>query len=51
MNFAFDAGRGLIVMPAELWGPAGSAVIQLALNTGATSTIVNVAMLVFVRGK
>ncbi len=46
MNFAFDPQRGLIVVTAELWGPSGSGVLQLALDTGATSTLVNVGMLV-----
>jgi len=46
VNFAFDPQRGLIVVTAELWGPSGSGVLQLALDTGATSTLVNVGMLV-----
>jgi predicted aspartyl protease len=46
VNFVFDPWRGLIVVRAELWGPSGSAVLQLALDTGATSTLVNVGMLV-----
>jgi hypothetical protein len=39
VNFAFDPQRGLIVVRAELWGPSGSGVLQLALDTGATSTL------------
>ena len=35
-------------MSAELWGPAGSAVLRLALDTGATSTVISVALLVAV---
>jgi predicted aspartyl protease len=46
VNFVFDPRRGLIVVRAELWGPSGSGVLQLALDTGATSTLVNVGMLV-----
>jgi predicted aspartyl protease len=46
VNFVFDPWRGLIVVRAELWGPSGSAVLQLALDTGATSTLVNIGMLV-----
>lgn len=46
MSLAFDSRQGLIVVQAELWGPAGSAVLQLALDTGATGTLVNVGMLV-----
>ncbi len=46
MNFTFDPQRGLIIVRAELWGPSGSGVLQMALDTGATSTLVNVGMLV-----
>ena len=41
MNFSFDPQRGLVVIQAELSGPNGSAVLSLALDTGATSTLVN----------
>jgi len=44
----FDPQQGLIIMRTELWGPTGSAVLRLALDTGATATIVNIAMLVAV---
>ena len=46
MSFRFEAGQGLIIVPAELWGPAGSAVLRLALDTGATRTLINVGLLV-----
>jgi predicted aspartyl protease len=46
VTFPFDPRRGLIVTRAELTGPSGSAILQLALDTGATTTLVNVAMLV-----
>lgn len=46
MSFAFDAHQGLIIVRAELWGSAGSAVLRLALDTGATGTTVNVGLLV-----
>lgn len=46
MSFPFDSQQGLIIVRAELWGPNGSGVLQLALDTGATSTLVNVGMLV-----
>jgi predicted aspartyl protease len=46
VSFVFDPQRGLIVVQVELWGPSGSSVLQLALDTGATSTLVNVGMLV-----
>ncbi|HEX7409469.1 MAG TPA: retropepsin-like aspartic protease [Candidatus Binatia bacterium] len=46
MSIPFDPREGLIIVPAELWGPSGSVVLRLALDTGATSTVVNVGMLV-----
>ena len=46
MNFSFDPRRGLIILRAELTGPSGSGILQLALDTGATTTLINVAMLV-----
>jgi predicted aspartyl protease len=46
MSVPFDPYEGLIIVPAELWGPSGSVVLRLALDTGATSTVINVAMLV-----
>lgn len=46
MSSSFDPRRGLIVVGAEINGPSGSAILRLALDTGATSTVVNVAMLV-----
>jgi predicted aspartyl protease len=48
MSFPFDSQQGLIIVRVELWGPSGSAVLRLALDTGATSTVVNVGMLVAV---
>lgn len=46
MSFSFDPGQGLILVRAEMWGPDGSGVLRLALDTGATGTLVNVAILV-----
>jgi len=48
MSFPFDSQQGLVVVGAELWGPAGSAVLRLALDTGATGTLVNIGLLVAV---
>jgi len=31
----------LVIVHAEVWGPSGSAVLSLALDTGATFTLVN----------
>ena len=46
MSVPFDPQQGLIIVRAELWGPNGSGVLRLALDTGATGTVVNVGMLV-----
>jgi len=45
VTHSFDARRGLIVLMAELFGPSGSIVVRLALDTGATRTTVNVGLL------
>ena len=45
MSFAFDARKGLIIVSAELFGPTGSIVLRLALDTGATASMVNVGPL------
>lgn len=44
MSYPFDPQQGLIIVGAELWGPSGSALLRLALDTGATATVVNVGM-------
>src|SRR6266849_1165294 len=46
MSTPFYAADGLIIVPAQVWGPAGDRVVQLALDTGATVTIVRTAILV-----
>jgi hypothetical protein len=43
VTFPFDPQQGLIVVPVALWGPTGSVVLRLALDTGATATLVNEA--------
>ena len=48
MSVRFDLDAGLIVVNAELVGSAGSGLIRLALDTGATATVVNVGVLVAV---
>jgi predicted aspartyl protease len=48
VRFAFDRAQGLVLLAAELFGPAGSAVLRLALDTGATATLINVGHLVAV---
>ena len=39
MSFAFDAKQGLILIRAEVSGPSQTAVLRLALDTGATRTV------------
>jgi len=46
MSFPFDPQYRLVIVLAEIEGPSGSAVLRLALDTGATRTLVNVGMLV-----
>jgi predicted aspartyl protease len=41
VSFTFNPHRGLIVVRVALWGPSGSGILPLALDTGATSTMVN----------
>lgn len=48
MSFAFDAQKGLIVVPVELTGPSGLVAVRLALDTGATNSLINAAPLVLV---
>ena len=45
MSSTFDSRQGLIIVLAEVWGPTGSAVLRLALDTGATATVLSIAML------
>ena len=48
MSFTFDAQQGLVIVRAELFGPSGSAILRLALDSGATRTVINVGLLVAV---
>lgn len=41
MSFRFDPKEGLIVVPTKIWGPNGDSIVRLALDTGATSSVVN----------
>jgi predicted aspartyl protease len=41
VSYVFNPYQGLIVVQAELWGPSGSGFVSLALDTGATSTMVD----------
>lgn len=46
MSAPFDAQSGLVIVCVAVEGPSGSAVLRLALDTGATGTLINVGMLV-----
>ena len=48
MSIRFDPSGGLIIVSAELIGPTGAAILRLALDTGATGTLINSSMLVAV---
>ncbi len=45
MSYSFNAQRGLVIAQTEVFGPSGSIVLRLALDTGATGTMINVAPL------
>lgn len=46
MSFPFNPKQGLIIIRAEFFGPSGSNILRLALDTDATGTLVNIGMLV-----
>lgn len=46
MSQAFHAQRGLILIPAELEGVSGIVPLRLALDTGATRTLIRTGSLV-----
>jgi predicted aspartyl protease len=48
VSFPFDPKEGLIIVPTRLWGPTGDTVVQLALDTGATESMVNWDVVVLV---
>lgn len=41
MNLHFDPQEGLIIVPTRIWGQYGDTIVRLALDTGATSTLIN----------
>lgn len=45
MSPTFDPHEGLIIVHTEVVGISGSAILQLALDTGATTTVINSGML------
>lgn len=46
MNVPFDPRNGLVIVRAELTGSCGNGVVRLALDTGATGTLINAGILV-----
>ncbi len=47
MSLSFNPKEGLIVVPTRLWGSTGDTVVRLALDTGATGSVVNWDVVVF----
>lgn len=45
MSFPFDPHQGLVVVRTEIFGPRGSAIVRLALDTGATKSLINTGLL------
>lgn len=46
MSVPFNFQQGLIIVRTRLWGPTGDADVRLALDTGATSTVIRPSILV-----
>lgn len=44
----FNPQEGLILIPSEIAGPSGKAILRLALDTGATNTVIDASLLVAV---
>ncbi len=41
MTFEFNSEEGLIIIPTRLSGPDGDTIVHLALDTGATGSLIN----------
>lgn len=48
MSLNFNPKEGLIVVPTQLFGPSGDTIVHLALDTGATGTLVNWDVVIFI---
>jgi predicted aspartyl protease len=46
MTYGFNPSQGLIIVPVRLFGLAGDMIVRLALDTGATSTLINSEIMV-----
>ena len=44
-SFGFNPRSGPILVDAEITGPAGSVVLKLVLDTGATTSLINLTTL------
>ena len=47
MTFPFDPTQGLVIVEARFTGPTNNLVVNLALDTGATNTFLDEALLAF----
>ena len=47
-SFNFDSEDGLIIIPTRLWGPKGDTIVRLALDTGATGSMINWDLIVLI---
>jgi aspartyl protease family protein len=48
MSISFDGQQGLVVVRAQVTGCSGNAIVRLALDTGATRTLINAGLLMAV---
>lgn len=48
MSFSFNPAFGLVIVQAKLFGPSGTATLNLALDTGASRTLLNEDILISV---
>jgi predicted aspartyl protease len=48
MSFSFNPAFGLVIVQAKLFGPSGIATLNLALDTGASRTLLNEDILISV---
>ena len=48
MNFSFDPEVGLVIIQSQLVGPSGTVTLNLALDTGASRTLLNEDLLISV---
>jgi len=46
VKLTFNPAKGLIIVPVEIHGRVSSGILRLALDTGATGTLINLAPLI-----